>query len=107
MLTTITQASALLPQVGPAVADVASRFGPGGPGGPGGLWPFAILGPILWIALIVTLVLLFRRSMQRRPFVHAAAAGESALATRFANGDIDETEYRARLSVLRSERATR
>ena len=104
MLTTITQASALLPQVGPAVADVASRFGPGGPGG---LWPFAILGPILWIALIVTLVLLFRRSMQRRPFVHSAAAGESALATRFANGDIDETEYRARLSVLRSERATR
>jgi putative membrane protein len=106
MLTTI--APAVL-QAAAGTADVATRFGPGGgPGGPGGgLWPLAIVGPILWIALIVTLVLLFRRAMQRRPFVHAAAAGESALATRFANGDIDETEYRARLGVLRSERSTR
>ncbi|MFC7432155.1 MULTISPECIES: hypothetical protein [unclassified Agrococcus] len=103
MLTTITPA---LLHAGHAVADAAARFGPGGGPG-GGLWPLAILGPILWIALIVTLVLLFRRTMQRRPFVHAAAAGESALATRFANGDIDETEYRSRLAVLRSERASR
>ena len=95
MFTTITQAA-------PALAEHGMRWGPGG-----ALGGFAILVPLLWIALIVTLVLLFRRSMRRRPFVQAAAAGEQALATRYANGDIDETEYRSRLAVLRAERDRR
>lgn len=96
MSITITQAA-------PALAEHVMRWGPGG----GPLGGFGILIPLLWIALIVALVLLFRRSMRRRPFVHAAAAGEQALATRYANGDIDETEYRSRLAVLRAERDRR
>lgn len=94
MFTTITHTA-------PVLAE-QMRWGPGGPFG-----VFGILVPLLWIALVVTLVLLFRRSMRRRPFAHAAAAGEQALATRYANGDIDETEYRSRLSVLRAERDAR
>ena len=101
MLTTITQAAAAN---APVLADQITRWGPGD-GGP--LWGLRFLIPLLWIALIVTLVLLFRRSMRRRPFVHAAAAGEQVLATRYANGDIDETEYRSRLAVLRAERDRR
>ncbi|WP_222123739.1 hypothetical protein [Agrococcus jejuensis] len=96
MFTTITQAA-------PMLAEQVTRWGPGG----GPLWGLGVLIPLLWVALVVTVVLLLRRSMRRRPFVHAAAAGEQALATRFANGDIDETEYRSRLAVLRAERDRR
>ena len=93
---TITQAA-------PVVAEQLAHHGP--TGGPlGGL---RILIPLLWVAIVVAAVLLLRRSLRRRPFVHAAAAGEQTLATRYASGEIDETEYRARLEVLRSERDRR
>ncbi|QCR20167.1 hypothetical protein [Agrococcus sp. SGAir0287] len=95
--------SITIAQAAPALVEQLDRFGPGG----GPLWFLRILIPLLWIGIIVAVVLLLRRSLRRRPFVHAAAAGEQALATRFANGEIDETEYRARLEVLRSERDRR
>ncbi len=38
----------------------------------------------------------------RGPFGAAAQGAESTLAERFAQGDIDEQEYRARLEVLRA-----
>ena len=82
----------------------------------GGFWFFLI--PLFWILLIVALFAIFgrrRRQWMRNGFgphsaygwqgwQHAQAAGsaESVLAQRYANGDIDEKEYRARLEVLRS-----
>jgi putative membrane protein len=72
--------------------------------------------PLFWILLIVGLFALFGRRRWRNggfgPHAHygwqgwqhaqSAAGAESVLAQRYANGDIDEKEYRARLEVLRS-----
>lgn len=82
-------------------------------GGPFG-WGFGfvfLLIPLFWIAVIVLLATVGRRRWARRgwgygyghPYFGAAARGaEATLAERFANGDIDEKEYRARLEVLRA-----
>lgn len=74
-------------------------FGPGwhGGGGPGGWWPII---PIAWgligLTVIATVVALlwWRGGGETR-------AARSALAERFARGDIDEQEYGERLAVLR------
>ena len=78
----------------------------------GGLW--FLLIPLFWILVVVALFAIFgrrRRAWMRNGFgphaaywQHAQAAGsaESVLAQRYANGDIDEKECRARLEVLRS-----
>ena len=69
--------------------------------------------PLFWILLIVALFAIFgrrRRHWMRAGYgphaywqhAQAAASAESVLAQRYANGDIDEKEYRARLEVLRS-----
>jgi len=80
-------------------------------GGPGFGW--FLLIPLFWILLIVALAAIFGRRWRRHgapygygpPPWHTAtpvAGAESVLAQRYANGDIDEKEYRARLEVLRS-----
>jgi putative membrane protein len=73
--------------------------------------------PLFWILVIVLIVSLVAR--RRRHWGHgyahggwgnygpwaqaqAARSAESTLAERFAQGDIDEKEYRARLEVLRA-----
>ncbi|MGE3194575.1 MAG: SHOCT domain-containing protein [Microbacteriaceae bacterium] len=69
--------------------------------------------PLFWILLIVALFAIFGR--RRRAMwgayghgygpwaqAHAARSAESTLAERYAQGDIDEKEYRARLEVLRA-----
>ena len=70
--------------------------------------------PLFWILLIVALFAIFgrrRRAMWAayghgygHPWAqaHAARSAESTLAERYAQGDIDEKEYRARLEVLRT-----
>ena len=72
--------------------------------------------PLFWILLIVALFAIFGRRRWRHhggyghgfgPYgywqqAQASANAESVLAQRFANGDIDEKEYRARLEVLRA-----
>jgi putative membrane protein len=70
--------------------------------------------PLFWILLIVALFAIFgrrRRAMWAayghgygHPWAQAQAArsAESTLAERYAQGDIDEKEYRARLEVLRA-----
>lgn len=92
-----------------ASAAQISAHHPGGWGGPGpGLW--FLLVPLFWILVLGTLFAIFGRRWRR-----AAAAGygpggrlnparqaEATLAERFAKGDIDETEYRARLEVIRA-----
>lgn len=79
----------------------------------GGFWFFLI--PLFWILLIVALFAIFGRRHWRHHggygygphgwyAAQAAGSAESVLAQRYANGDIDEKEYRARLEVLRSSR---
>ena len=75
-------------------------------------WLFFLI-PIFWI-LVIGLVI-FLVSRRRHAWAGGGPAGygpqrargasaESTLAERFAKGDIDETEYRARLEVLRANR---
>lgn len=78
----------------------------------GGFW--FVLIPLFWILVFVVLFAIFGRRWRRGgygPYGHgpgawhaaqAAQGAESVLAQRYANGDIDEKEYRARLEVLRS-----
>ncbi len=70
--------------------------------GPFAVWPFFWIFPLLWFLLIATVVFLVARRWRRTG--GPGATGESVLAERFARGDIDEVEYRARLEVLRSGR---
>ena len=67
------------------------RWNDGGPG------PWFLVFPILfWTAVIVVLVLARRRFQGR--------SGEGTLRDAYARGEITETEYRARLAVLRQTR---
>ncbi len=89
---------------------LAAPFHPWGFGHPV-LW---FLGIALLVFLIVGIVLAITGRRHRRgPWgpgawsgVPAARSAESTLADRFANGDIDEKEYRARLEVLRANSPT-
>jgi len=88
-------------------------FGPWVGFGPGPFLIFPIVFGVLIIGLIVTLIVTRRRRWHHAGWggpwggPWAAAQGvrsaESVLAERFARGDIDETEYRARLEVLRAQ----
>jgi putative membrane protein len=96
---------------------LAGAFHPG-PHGPGIL---LFLVPLLVFVVVVLLVGLAGRRWRRRAFAagmgpwghgyyghgywgaaQASRNAESTLAERFAQGDIDEKEYRARLEVLRA-----
>jgi putative membrane protein len=92
---------------------------PGGPGFGFG-WIFFVLIPLFWVGVIILIASIGRRRWSRGGFgpgawghghwAHAghgpwgagARGAESTLAERFAQGDIDEKEYRARLEVLRA-----
>jgi putative membrane protein len=72
-----------------------------------GFFPFFFVFPLFWIAVIVVLAIVFsrrRRAMWGYWHNQGAASAEQTLAQRYANGDIDEKEYRARLEVLRANR---
>ena len=68
--------------------------------------------PLFWIGLFVLIFALAGRRWRRNawaggygPWAHhmsASRSAEASLAERFAQGDIDEKEYRARLEVLRA-----
>jgi putative membrane protein len=86
----------------------------GGPVGFPGFGFLFFLIPLFWIAVIALIAGLGRRRWRRTWAMNgghpgfggwgAARGAESTLAERFANGDIDEKEYRARLEVLRANR---
>ena len=66
--------------------------------GPGAWWPII---PILWLAVLGTLVTLFVVGRRRRDRQSGQRAGERRLAERYASGEIDDQEYNRRLGVLR------
>jgi putative membrane protein len=84
-------------------------------------FPFFFLFPLLVIVVLIVLGVVFGRRRRRMweqfgggmgpwghhgPWGQPARTAETTLADRFANGDIDEKEYRARLEVLRSQYPT-
>lgn len=90
-----------------ALAGIAAHAG-----GPWGFGLLFLLIPLFWIGLIILFMSIGRRRWARGGwgpghYGHghwggAAHSAEGTLAERFANGDIDEKEYRARLEVLRA-----
>ncbi|GAA3283352.1 putative membrane protein [Streptomyces sp. SPB4] len=71
--------------------------------------PWLLLFPLVWAAVVVTVVTVLRRTVwrggRRGPWQNRGAAyGEHSpiaiLGRRFASGEIDEEEYWRRLSVL-------
>ncbi|MEU0314952.1 SHOCT domain-containing protein [Nocardioides sp. NPDC006273] len=69
-------------------------------GGPPAFWP---IFPLLWflvIAAIITAIVVFGSN---RAAEGPRRAGEARLAERYAAGEIDENEYRARRDVLRQK----
>ena len=76
-----------------------------------GVWGYILMGVsfVLFWAAIITAIVVFARSMgagNRRYEDRGPVAGiaENLLAERFARGEIDESEYTARLNVLRQGR---
>ncbi|HEY4268485.1 MAG TPA: hypothetical protein VGM94_09870 [Galbitalea sp.] len=84
-------------------------------------WPFLpifIIGHVFGFVIVVLIVIFAITGGRRRrrmwgtygghygPWGAAARGAESTLAERFANGDIDEKEYRARLEVIRANNGT-
>ena len=97
MLTTATAIAA------PAVASAAEMGHPYAAGGGPGWW---IVFPILWFLLVATVVFLVARRARRYgpPWARGGAGGVDVLGERYARGEIDEAEYRQRLSVLKEDR---
>jgi putative membrane protein len=62
--------------------------------------PWFLLFPLFWIAVIVFIVWLFRRRRWGRPHHWHRTSAVELLEQRFARGEIDAEEYRARRSVL-------
>ena len=99
MLTTLTAASIAAHAGGPWV---------------GGFGWFFLLIPLFWIGLFALVFAIVRRSRRTAwagygpghgfgpRWAQPGRAAEATLAERFAQGDIDEKEYRARLEVLRA-----
>jgi putative membrane protein len=84
-------------------------------GGVGFLLPLFIIGHVFWFVIIILIIAFAIGGRRRRmarwgawghggfgPWGNSARSAESTLAERFAQGDIDEKEYRARLEVLRA-----
>lgn len=100
---------------------VFSTLALGGIAAHAGGWGFGfgflfLLIPLFWIGLIILFVSLARRRWSRggwgpggwgpgHGYWAASRSAEATLAERYANGDIDEKEYRARLEVLRANDA--
>ncbi|ASN51372.1 MULTISPECIES: SHOCT domain-containing protein [Sinomonas] len=72
----------------------------------GGPWfPWFLLFPLFWFLVLILFFVFARRFWWRRHWQEASGAGaESVLRERYARGEIDETEYRQRLEVLRADR---
>ncbi|MEU9079685.1 SHOCT domain-containing protein [Kitasatospora sp. NPDC004745] len=67
--------------------------------GPG---PWILLVPLVWIAVVVLVITVLRRTFWRRGCGPGAGADHpmAVLGRRYAEGDIDAEEYRAKRAVL-------
>ncbi|TAM70078.1 MAG: SHOCT domain-containing protein [Microbacteriaceae bacterium] len=107
------------------LATTAAMHWVGWGAGPVGFGWFFLLVPLFWIGVVILIVALVagrRRAGWRAGWHGGYGPGygpgygrgpwnttppaERTLAERFAQGDIDEAEYRARLEVLRANRQT-
>ncbi|MCQ9164849.1 MULTISPECIES: SHOCT domain-containing protein [unclassified Arthrobacter] len=68
-----------------------------------GAGPWFLLFPLFWLVVIVLAIIFIPRRLRRSRAWHHSQGAESVLRERFARGEIDETEYRQRLEVLRSQ----
>jgi putative membrane protein len=68
--------------------------------GPGAWWP---VFPLLWFLVVAGIVTAVVVTGRRRARFGGIRSGEDRLAERFADGDIDEQEYRERLAVLKAQ----
>jgi putative membrane protein len=74
-------------------------------GGSGWGYAFMMVSMVVFWGLVIGAIVVVVRSLDRaRADGPAATGAEEALAERYARGDIDQTEYRQRLSVLRESR---
>ena len=78
-----------------------------------GVWGYIVMGMsfVLFWGAIITAIIFFSRAMGAGGRRHEGSApgpgiAENLLAERFARGEIDESEYTARLTVLRRGRGT-
>ncbi|GAA1763028.1 hypothetical protein GCM10009712_09610 [Pseudarthrobacter sulfonivorans] len=68
----------------------------------GGFSPWFLLFPLFWLLVIGLLIFVARRTWRRNHQWTATQGAESVVRERYARGEIDETEFRQRLEVLRS-----
>jgi putative membrane protein len=99
----ISTLTAGIATAGLATSGIATHAG--GPWAGGFGW-FFLLIPLFWIALFAVLFAVARRARWagggHPGWAQPTRSAESSLAERFAQGDIDEKDYRARLEVLRA-----
>jgi len=71
--------------------------------GPDWVMGIGIIGSLVWLAVIVAVIFLAVRMLTgtRQVPPRGGESAEDVLRRRFANGEIDEDEYRRRLDVLR------
>ena len=67
----------------------------------GGGGPWFLLFPLFWIAVVVTLGIVFGR--RRRAMWGGRQSAEAVLRERYAKGEIAEEEYQMRLRTLREK----
>lgn len=68
----------------------------------GAFSPWFLLFPLFWILVIALFIFVARRTWRRNQHWAAGQGAEGVLRERYARGEVDETEYRQRLEVLRS-----
>jgi putative membrane protein len=68
--------------------------------GPG---PWFLIFPLFWLVVIGLFIFFVPRRLRRSREWHHSQGAESVLHERYARGEVDETEYRQRLEVLRSQ----
>ena len=77
----------------------ATVAGPWDGDGPPAFWP---VFPIAWFLILITATVVGFLVLRRNRAAAPRLAGEARLAEKYAAGEIDAEEYRARLGVLRN-----
>lgn len=95
--------NALTTAIGEAAVHVPAAIVANGPWGDGVFWPFFLIFPLFWILVILLFIFVGRRAWRRNHYWAASQGAEGVLRERYARGEIDETEFRQRLEVLRAQ----